>query len=63
LSRDLICNTSRALTRTVLIDVIVRKKVYNSAIYAISDIIVMLTMVSLLIAAYIDLKVLDRRGI
>jgi hypothetical protein len=41
----------------------VRKKVYDSAVCAIGDIVVMLAMVSLLVAACIDPKVLDRRGI
>jgi hypothetical protein len=63
LTRDLICNTLRALTRTGLVNIVSCKEVRDSAVCAIADAIGMLAMTSLLVTACTDPKVLDRRSI
>jgi hypothetical protein len=63
LTRDLICNTSRALAGTVLVNVVSCKEVRDSAVCAIADVIGMLAMTSLFVTACTDPKVLDGRSI
>jgi hypothetical protein len=63
LTRDLICNTTRALARTVLVDVMNRKEMCDGAVCAIGDVVAVLTMISLLVAARTDPEVLYRRSI
>ena len=63
MTSDSICNTTRALVRTVLVDVMDGKEMCDGVFCAIGDVVAVLTMISLLVAARTDPKVLYGRSI